>query len=98
MSRPKPTVLLSHVSSSGKIEQILAAEAIFAVFYDGKPINIKNMASQLDISGPKYKKSSFSNAGHAHNLAERLNGLFKTDKFAVHKLTSGEVVNEASDE
>lgn len=98
MSRPKPTVLLSHVSSNGKVEQILAAEAIFAVFYDGMPINIKNMASQLDISGPKYKKSSFSNAGHAHNLAERLNKLFKTEKFAVHKLVVGEVVSEESPE
>lgn len=94
MSRPKPTVLLSHTSAGGKVEQILAAEAIYAVFYDGRPINIKNMASQIDLTGPKYKKSSFSNAGHAFNLAERLNALFKTDKFAVHKLDGGEIVSE----
>jgi len=98
MSRPKPTVLLSHASANGKVEQILAAEAIYAVFYDSKPINIKNMASHIDLSGPKYKKSSFSNAGHAFNLAERLNSTFKTDKFSVHKLVCGEVVKEDIDE
>lgn len=98
MSRPKPTILLSHASTNGKVEQILAAEAIYAVFYDGKPINIKNMASHIDLSGPKYKKSSFSNAGHAFNLADRLNSTFKTDKFSVHKLVDGEVVKEDIDE
>lgn len=94
MSRPKPTVLLSHLSSNGKIEQVLAAEAIFAVFYDGEPINIKIMASHLDFSGVKYKKSSYPSAAHAHNLAARLNALYKTDKFTVHKLVAGEIIRE----
>lgn len=98
MSRPKPTVLLSHMSSNGKIEQVLAAEAVFAVFYDGEPINIKIMASHLDFSGVKYKKSSYPSAAHAHNLAARLNALYKTEKFTVHKLIGGEVVSEDSSE
>ncbi len=97
MSRPKPTVLMSHNLTGGKIEQILAAEAIYAVFYDSKPINIKNVAAHIDLTGPKYKKSSFSNSGHAFNLAQRLNVLFKTDKFAVHKLVSGEMIDEETD-
>jgi len=42
--------------------------------------------------GPKYKKVSFSNPGHAHNLAKKLNKLFKTTDFAVVKLTAGEEV------
>ncbi len=97
MSRPKPTVLMSHNLQGGKIEQILAAEAIYAVFYDGKPVNIKNVASHIDLTGPKYKKSSFSNPGHAFNLAQRLNSLFKTDKFSVFKLNNGEEIEEDSD-
>jgi hypothetical protein len=40
--------------------------------------------------GPKYKKVSFSNPGHAYNLAKKLNKLFKTEDFAVYKLTQGE--------
>jgi hypothetical protein len=42
--------------------------------------------------GPKYKKVSFSNPGHAHNLAKKLNRLFKTNDFSVFKLTGGEKI------
>ena len=42
MSRPKPTVLLEHVNrESYKTEQVLESEAIWAVFYKGKPFNLK---------------------------------------------------------
>jgi hypothetical protein len=99
MSRPKPTIILSHtVSQTGKSEQILAADAIYAVFYEGKPINLKSVASAIDLSGPKYKKSSFSNSGHAFNLAQRLNTLFRTDRFSVHRLTAGEQIHETEDD
>lgn len=99
MSRPKPVVLLNHTDSKTyKSEQILAAEAIYAVFYDGKPINLRSLNSLVNYPGPKYKKVSFSNPGHAHNLAEKLNKLFKTDKFAVFKLTSGDKITEFDDD
>ena len=42
MSRPKPNVLLEHVNKkSYKSEQVLEAEAIWAVFYQEKPFNLK---------------------------------------------------------
>jgi hypothetical protein len=44
--------------------------------------------------GPKYKKVSFSNPGHAHNLAKKLNDMFASADFSVYKLTDGEVVTE----
>lgn len=95
MSRPKPEILLSWVDQkSYKAEQVLKADAIYAVFYDGKPINLRTLHSLIDYPGPKYKKSSFSNGGHAFNLAEKLNKLFKTDKFEVMKMTSGVKINE----
>lgn len=86
---------MSHMDpSTYKSEQVLDAEAIYAVFHDGKPINVR-MTDKMECASPKYKKSSFSNPGHAFNLAERLNKLFKTDKFQVVKLTAGEVIDEA---
>ena len=42
--------------------------------------------------GPKYKKVSFSNPGHAINLAKKLNDLFDCNDFDVRKLTAGENV------
>jgi hypothetical protein len=95
MSRPKPTVILEFTNSKTyKSEQVLEAEAIWAVFYKGKPFNLKSANALTNYPGPKYKKVSFSNPGHAHNLAKKLNVMFKCADFEVYKLTSGEVVVE----
>jgi hypothetical protein len=95
MSRPKPKILLDYTDpKTYKAEQVLEAEAIYAVFYDGKPINLRSINSLINYPGPKYKKVSFSNPGHAFNLAEKLNKLFKTDKFKVYELTGGKPISE----
>jgi hypothetical protein len=75
--------------STYKTEQVLAAEGIWAVFFDGAPINLKTSNLLVQYPGPKYKKVSFSNQGHAINLAKKLNSQFKTDKFSVVLLTQG---------
>lgn len=91
MSRPKPNVLLEHVNKSNyKSDQILSSEGIWAVFYDDQPINLKTQNILVAYPGPKYKKVSFSNPGHAINLAKKLNSLFKSDKFSVVLLKQGE--------
>ena len=93
MSRPKPKVLLEHVNKKTyKSEQILEADAIWAVFYKGEPFNLKSSNSLTSYPGPKYKKVSFSNPGHAHNLAKKLNLTFGTQDFQVVKLTQGEII------
>jgi hypothetical protein len=95
MSRPKPVILMNFTDTKTyKAEQVLRAKAIYAVFLDGQPINLRSLHTLIDDPGPKYKKISFSNPGHAFNLAEKLNKLFKTDKFAVHMLTSGTKITE----
>lgn len=94
MSRPKPKVLLEYANKENyKIEQVLDSEAIWAVFYKGQPFNLKSGSMVTSYPGPKYKKVSFSNPGHAHNLAKKLNKLFKTSDFKVYKLTSGEQID-----
>lgn len=95
MSRPKPTVLVEHIDKKTyKSEQVLRAEAIWAVFYENEPFNLKSANILTSYPGPKYKKTSFSNPGHAHNLAKKLNSLFNSSQFTVVKLTSGETVIE----
>ena len=93
MSRPKPKVLAELTNKTTyKTEQVLASEGVWAVFYDGEPINLKTSNLLVQYPGPKYKKVSFSNPGHAKNLAKKLNTQFKTDKFTVVLLTAGEQV------
>ena len=90
MSRPKPNVLVELTNKSTyKTEQVLASEGVWAVFYEGKPINLKTSNLLVQYPGPKYKKVSFSNPGHARNLSKKLNTQFKTDKFTVVLLQSG---------
>lgn len=90
MSRPKPNVVLEITDKKTfKTEQVLEADAIWAVFYKGKPVNLKTSSIVAQELGPKYKKVSFSNSGHAINLAERLNKLFNCNDFEVFKLTAG---------
>ena len=95
MSRPKPEVLLEAVNKhTYKEEQVLVADAIYSVFYQGKPINLRIIHTLVNYPGPKYKKVSFSNPGHAFNLAERLNKIFHSAEFVVVKMTQGQVVSE----
>ena len=93
MSRPKPKILLEYISKKiYKAEQILEAEAIWAVFYKNEPFNLKSFNSLTSYPGPKYKKVSFSNPGHAINLAKKLNLTFGCEDFQVVKLTQGAIL------
>jgi len=88
-------VLLSYTDpKTYKAEEILEATGIYAVFYENKPINLRTLNSLISYPGPKYRKVSFSNPGHAFNLCTKLNSLFKTDKFTVVLLTSGQQIDE----
>ena len=93
MSRPKPRVIIEHTNKTTyKTEQVLASEGVWAVFYDNQPINLKTSNMLVQYPGPKYKKVSFSNPGHARNLARKLNTQFKTDRFTVVLLRAGDQV------
>lgn len=95
MSRPKPKVLLEVTNKKNyKTEQVLESDAIWAVFYQDRPINLKTTSLVAGQLGPKYRKVSFSNSGHAFNLAEKLNKMFNTTDFSVYKLFSGVKVED----
>ena len=93
MSRPKPIILAELTNKQTyKTEQVLASDGVWAVYFDNKPVNLKTSNLLIQYPGPKYKKVSFSNPGHAVNLAKKLNTQFKTDKFTVVLLKQGEQV------
>lgn len=95
MSRPKPCILIEHTDKKTyKTDQILEAEehAIWAVFYKNTAFNLKTFNSLTSYPGPKYKKTSFSNPGHAYNLCKKLNQQFRCEDFKVVKLTTGTIM------
>jgi hypothetical protein len=93
MSRNASKVLLEMVDKKTyRVDQIIEASGIWAVFYEGAAINLKNQHYLDSNSVPKYKKTSFSNPGHARNLCRKLNKQFKTDKFSVVFLSHGTTV------
>lgn len=93
MSRTQPKIILEHVDKiTYKCDHIVEASGIWAVFYDNQPINLKSQHYLANEVAPKYKKTSFSNPGHARNLCRKLNTLFKTDKFTVYFLNQGRQV------
>jgi|TARA_R110002074_G_scaffold507_12_gene2473 hypothetical protein len=93
MSRPKPSVLLEIVEKETyKTEQVLASDGIWSVFYQGRPINLKTSNMLISYPGPKYKKVSFSNPGHAINLSKKLNQKFNTKDFTVVLLSKGKQI------
>jgi hypothetical protein len=100
MSRPKPQILLDNTDrNSYDSLQVLSATGVFAVFYNGLPINIRSL-NKLGFnkagkpSTPKYRKTIFPNVGHAINLADKLNQLFKTTNFEVFLLTNGQTIKK----
>jgi len=97
MSRPKPKVLLDKAQTMKTLKgprevnhEILQADGIYAVFYKNQPFNLRTRTLFANEPGPKYRKVSFSNKGHAVNLAGKLNAFFNTKDFAVVKLTKGD--------
>jgi hypothetical protein len=87
MSRPKPNIIVEQIDPKTYFSlQVLEAQAVYSVLYKGEPINIRTLNRLVSSPGPKYKKCSFSNRGHAINLAKKLNTMFKTTDFTVSEM------------
>lgn len=89
MAKKKPPVLGKHEDEdTGTITEILRAEHIYAVWYQGEPVNIAIRKGESNT----YPKSTYPTPGHAHNLADKLNKQFGTKDFWVYKIDNGRPV------
>lgn len=89
MSRgPAKVVLESVDKKTYKMDQIIESDGIWAVYYQERPFNLKNMHYLDSNTVPKYKRTVFNNPGHARNLCKKLNAQFKTDNFSVVLLSN----------
>jgi len=90
MSRPKPQVLLTESTRDSTLE-VCDAIAVYAVFYQDRPIKLRKIKED-GFSSYKYAKTSFPEPGHAVALAQRLNRKFNTREFNVRELRIGRVI------
>jgi len=90
VSRSPAKVILETVDKKTyKMDQVIEASGIWAVYFNDSPFNLKNTHYLDSNTVPKYKRTVFSNPGHARNLCRKLNAQFKTDKFSVVFFTHG---------
>lgn len=75
------TVLLAQRDRSGSTIEVLEAENHYTVVYRDKPFNMRQLPQGYGTI--RYRRTSFSNHGHAMRLARRLNALFDTFDFTV---------------
>ena len=94
MARPNPNILLQDVDPNDMAYEVCEADCIYAVCYQGEPVQIRKRNLQFDYPGAKYAKTSFPNPGHAFNLAQRLNERFATDEFAVAIMSINRFIEE----
>ena len=83
MSRPKPEIIIVSPILHGKYQEIVKASNVFVVCYEGEPIGLRESQYGNPTSQRKYKKTAFTNPGHAFHLAGKLNRRFETKKFSV---------------
>lgn len=98
MSRPKPKTVLRHVDSDRVETNVSYADAMWVVCYKGDPICVRRGPENNAYPGYKYLKAAWPHPGHAFNMADRLNELFKSQDFTVWQMKPHRQITEPKPE
>lgn len=91
MSKNKPNILLEgRVNKDDLFEQVIGIPNLYIVVYKNKPISLKWLSSVSDIPKPKYRRTVYTQYGHALNLVERLNKEFNCKDFSIMTVSGWE--------
>lgn len=81
MPATKRNVLLSAVEYTGNTLEVLEAERVYTIVYNGRTINLRLLPKDYGIV--RYRRTSFTTKGQANRVARNLNAFFETDLFTV---------------
>lgn len=87
--RPRPKILTQTPLPKKDLElHIVEGQGFYVITYDDKPINIikVNKAQHLWKDIKRYMKVGYVHKAHAVIQTNKLNKLFKTDKFKLKEL------------
>lgn len=65
---------------------VCQADGMWVVCYKGEPISVRKGPENNAYPGFKYLKAAWPHSGHAFNMADRLNALFKSKDFTVWQM------------
>ncbi len=89
MGRPGPQIVESYTNPKWRTIDVVEPNATYMVCRDGKPIALRWHDDLRQVTGYKYRRTTFPTAGYAKALADRLNTMFKTDRYKVHVMMVG---------
>lgn len=85
MARPPPEILIS-TEAEELVWDVLLVPNMWALTYDGQLISLRKTAQYLKGDLFRYPKTQFASAAIARNWAQRLNTIFKTDRFGYKEI------------
>lgn len=87
MVKPAPKIYHETVNPiTGDFVDVVSGNGIFAVFFQGNPINVRRHYKDPNNGLYHYTNLLFVNSGHAFRQARKLNNLFHTKDFTVVEL------------
>lgn len=86
MARPKPEIIISSNITDWQSVDILKADHLYTVLYQGQAINIRQRYWSAQGETIKYLKTTYASRASAENLCTKLNTQFYTDKFTVKEI------------
>lgn len=92
MARPSPEALIDITDkNTWQMLEVLPATGVYAVVYDGGPINLR-VRNALTDGGYKYRRVSFPSPAAAIRHAMMLNEKFGCNRFSAVQLVPGDPV------
>jgi hypothetical protein len=81
MSRPAPTIIITHTDDLYVSTDVLPARAVYALTYDGHVVDLRRVNT---LTGKIFYPTTAGTAPqHLRRLADKLNARFGTDRFGI---------------
>lgn len=82
MARPGPQIILQHKINDDTYMDVLESAGLWCLTYMNKPVSLRERYFSHVGLQVKYPRTGYTNEAHCRRLAEKLNSMFTTDRFA----------------